>query len=278
MVSLKYVSECIFFVQFDMHGLCMPYDFDLLYYYCPTNKPNDSNMDKFKLEYERFFDQFKDKTSIVTNTIDLTRCDDDDDDDYEPIMKQQYNSNDKLPQQNHEIFSFSFEEFLKFFEKFKFAHLIAWMIHKQDTKFIRECFDETSEFIVNKMLSKNSLESRIFAFYVLYALWAMFCRIHPCIPFRIRLNQQMSFSIQGLVADSLKLNQFDISIAYRKMVTNGAFAYCQSITLLGPYYKDYIYKSPKLDLNEMVKFQHLNFIIIVIISYFLIPIESVQFL
>ncbi|KAH9422235.1 hypothetical protein DERP_002532 [Dermatophagoides pteronyssinus] len=201
-------------------------------------------MDKFKIEYERFFDQFKEKTSIIVpETIDDDDIGDDDD---ESETKQQQQ------QQNSEIYySFSFDEFLKYFKKFKFAHLIAWIIQKQDSKFIREYFDETTEFVLAKISSTNSLESRIFAFYVLYSLWAMFCRIYPSIPFRIRMNQQSLSFIQDLVGDSLKRNQFDIFIGYQKMVTDGAFAYCQSIQLLGPYYKDYIYKSYKLqDVDE----------------------------
>ncbi|KAF7487815.1 hypothetical protein SSS_01329 [Sarcoptes scabiei] len=138
-----------------------------------------------------------------------------------------------------EIFNINFETFLNCFKKTKFANKF---LHKQTSRTIVDRFEEISSVSLRNIAAENPIELRLFSFYLIYTLWFIVNRLFNQF-IKIRVDTISSQKIHRLMDDALKMKQFDIVVAYRKLFVSNAFAFCRNQSRLGPYYKDDLIKS-----------------------------------
>src|SRR5690606_3196005 len=79
-----------------------------------------------------------------------------------------------------------------------------------------------------------------------YVMWFILTKTYD-LPLRIRVDRSAHSSLKRLVGECFEQKQIDVVVAYRKLVTLNAFAFCHHIHQLGPYYKEYL---QRLDVNQ----------------------------
>lgn len=123
----------------------------------------------------------------------------------------------------------------------------------KDNRLIRQFFDELTNFLLKEIISiSNDTAFKIFTFYTLFIIWKIMNKKYSLLALRIRIDIETLQALKLFIENQKHRNLFDIFVAYKILSESGAFAYCQEINLLGPYYKDYINKTVKTEISDNV--------------------------
>lgn len=139
---------------------------------------------------------------------------------------------------SYKVYNFTFAQFIQCFQQLKFSSILCG---HRTTNSLREFYDQINEFLMEKLSKNQPIEIRIFSFYFMYALWFIQKKSYK-LPLKIRVDSDSYNTLKDLVHFMSKQQQFDIVLAYRKLFLNGAFAFCESVKVYGPYYKTYFEK------------------------------------
>lgn len=195
-------------------------------------------MNGFKADYQRLFQLFQSR-SRVTDTQNSTEV---------SVKSQPCTSAHE--DESITRYEFTFGQFMKCFEQNNFGCIFFGHRSKNE---LRQFSDEVFEYILDNMSVYLPIELRIFSFYLLYALWSIQQRVFS-FQLNIRIDSEAHSNIKHLIENCLSRNQFDILVIYRKLFLTGAFLFCQSIELKGPYYRHYLMKPEKSNVQVRIFF------------------------
>lgn len=188
-------------------------------------------MDGFKRDYEKLFQRFLAQSRVTGPESDLT--------DKSSLAAGQAASSVSGSSQlvdTCKVYNFTFFQFHESFRKLKFAAIFCG---HRNVNSLREFFEQVTKFVIDQLSPKQTIERRIFSFYLLYSLWFLQLKSYK-LSFKIRVDKLSYTNLQDLVQYSLKQQQFDIVLAYRKLLLAGAFIFCESTEQYGPYFKNYL--------------------------------------
>lgn len=153
-------------------------------------------------------------------------------------------------EENDEI-TYSLQNYLVCFKNKNFVQFFFEILPK-DNRLIRQFFEELTNFLLKEIVSiTNSTTYKTFTFYTLFIIWNIINKKYSLLALKIRIDIETLQVIKLFIENQRKRN-IDIFVAYKKLFKSGAFAYCEEFNLLGPYYKDYIYKAVKADISDNV--------------------------
>ena len=220
-------------------------------------------MNGFQKDYDKLFQLFQTKSTITpTNTTTITATTNNVDDevkineikfDNTSCATQSFTTttttSDRFPFESSssssstsykcKVYKFTFCQFIECFQQLKFSTILSG---HRNINSLREFYDHINEFLIERLSPHQSIEIRIFSFYLMYALWFLQKKCHK-LSLKIRCDKESYSNLKDLVRYMSRQQQFDIVLAYRKLFLNGAFIFCENIKLYGPYYKDYLLKN-----------------------------------
>ncbi|KAI2805731.1 Small nuclear RNA activating complex, polypeptide 1, 43kDa [Blomia tropicalis] len=181
-------------------------------------------MNGFKLDYEKLLRLFR-ETSSVQCQLPSSQ-----------IASSSTNSRLSETNEQCQTYEISFSIFINCFRELKFSSILCG---HRNMNSLRELSEKINEYLLSRTAPFEPIVVRIFSFYLLYTLWFVQTKCYE-LPIKIRLDKVSYKNLKNLIQYSTQQQQFDVVLAYRKLLLADAYAFCHSSQQYGPYYKDFL--------------------------------------
>lgn len=131
---------------------------------------------------------------------------------------------------------FDFTIIMEFFEQAKFGNIFL-CFRSENAR--RQFYDEANYFLVGQFSPETNLETKVFAFYMMFTLWH-FQKHKLNLSLKIRLDGNAHAMISKFINEAADKMLHEIVVIHRELMRADAFIFVEYLTELGPYYKDYL--------------------------------------